>query len=199
MTVAAGHGLLARLERAVASHAPTLADAADDVRRAAVAAILRGDNAGSADLLFIKRAVFEGDPWSGQVALPGGRHEPADASLAHTAMRETHEEIGADLGAVARLVGALDELHPRTAVLPPIVVRPHLFVAEQPLILSLSEEVADVVWVPLATLLDPATRQVSEVAPRGYRMRVPSYVVGEHVIWGMTERILDGLLGLVRE
>ena len=159
---------------------------------------LRGDDAGSADLLFIKRAVFEGDPWSGQVALPGGRHEPADASLVDTAVRETHEEIGTDLGTVARLVGALDELHPRTALLPPIVVRPHVFVAEHPLILTLSNEVAGTFWVPLATLLDPATQRVSEVAPRGYRMRVPSYVVGEHVIWGMTQRILDGLLALVR-
>lgn len=196
--MAAPDGLLARLEHAVAAHHASRADAADDVRRAAVAAILRADDTGSADLLFIKRAVFEGDPWSGQIALPGGRHEPADASLVDTAMRETHEEIGADLASVARLVGALDELHPRTSVLPPIVVRPHVFVAEHPIVLSLSDEVADAFWVPLVTLLDPSTHRASEVTPRGYRMRVPSYVVGEHVIWGMTERILDGLLGMIR-
>lgn len=191
-------GSLARLERAVASHTPALADAGRDVRRAAVAVILRADNTGSADLLFIKRAVFAGDPWSGQVAFPGGRHEPGDASLVDTAVRETREELGADLASAGRLVGALDELHPRTPLLPPIVVRPHVFVTEQALALTFSAEVADAFWVPLATLLDPATRTEREVSPRGHRMRVPSFVVGEHVIWGMTERILDGLLGLLR-
>jgi hypothetical protein len=69
-----------------------------------------------------------GDPWSGHVAFPGGRAEPGDASPWHTAARETWEETGLDLLAAGRLLGTLDELYPRTPVLPPVVVRPHVAV-----------------------------------------------------------------------
>ena len=191
--------LAARLDsltQRIAALEPALADAAPDVRRAAVAAVLRPDAAGSADLLFIQRAVYPGDPWSGQIAFPGGRWESADASLAHTAVRETREELGADLATVATLIGTLDEIHPRTPVLPPIVVRPHVFVLHGPFDIAMSDEVADTFWVPLATLLDPATRGRHQVEARGSRFTMPAFAVGERVIWGMTERILSQLLGL---
>lgn len=186
---------LARLEAALATRPAALADADASVRRAAVALVLRPRDT-ALDLLLIQRAVFEGDPWSGQVALPGGRANAADASLVHTAMRETHEETGLDLARGARLLGQLDELHPRTPVLPPIVVRPHVFAlaADQPL--TISDEVAHAFWVPLATLRDPATAQESRIRVRDAWWRVPSYVVESRVVWGMTERMLRQLLTL---
>src|SRR3989337_2808027 len=67
------------------------------VRKAAVALIFRSGADGQPELLFIKRADYPGDPWSGQVAFPGGREEPGDSSLADTAVRETREEAGSDL------------------------------------------------------------------------------------------------------
>lgn len=176
---------------------PVLAEAAPDVRRAAVAAVLRPDGAGSADVLYIQRAVYPGDPWSGQVAFPGGRHEASDASLVETAIRETREELGGDLARAARYVGHLDEIHPRTPVLPPIVVRPHVFVLEQSLDVTPTAEVADAFWVPLAVLLDPATQGRETVEGRGgVRYRMPAFRVGERVIWGMTERITCQLIGV---
>ena len=77
-------------------------------RRAAVALILR-DGAAGIELLFIRRAEHPMDPWSGQMAFPGGRAEPGDRDLEATAIRETLEEIGLDLGEAERL-GALDEV-----------------------------------------------------------------------------------------
>ena len=188
--------LLEPLVQRVAALTPALAVAAPDVRRAAVAAVLRPDAHGSADLLFIQRAVYEGDPWSGQVAFPGGRLEPDDASLVETAVRETREELGGDLTGAARLVGTLDEIHPRTPLLPPIVVRPHVFVLHRDLDLAPTAEVAAAFWVPLATLLDPATRGRRTVEVRGARFDMMAFAVGDRVIWGMTERILSQLLGL---
>jgi hypothetical protein len=60
--------------------------------------------------------------------------------------------------------------------------------------LALSGEVAEAFWVPLATLQSPSVRRESEVSARGQVWRVNSLVVREHVIWGMTERILQSLL-----
>ena len=52
------------------------------------------------EMLFVKRSVYPGDPWSGQVAFPGGKAEP-DEAFTETAIRETQEEIGIDLNECA--------------------------------------------------------------------------------------------------
>src|SRR5204863_2744545 len=97
---------------------------------AAVAVILRDGDEG-VEALFIQRAVRVGDVWSGQIAFPGGRREPTDADLLTTAVRETVEEVGADLSSAERL-GVLDDLHPRTPVLPQLVVRPCVYALAAP-------------------------------------------------------------------
>jgi 8-oxo-dGTP pyrophosphatase MutT (NUDIX family) len=203
--------LVARVARALAARPGGRArvdDADPPPRRAAVALVLRpAPNASAApagaadalDLLFVQRAVYPGDPWSGHVAFPGGRAEPGDADLWHTAARETWEETGLDLRAEHPL-GALDELYPRTPVLPPVVVRPYVAVlgpsaAAGPL--TLSAELADAFWVPLAALAEPGVDAEREVAARDATLRVPSYAVAGRTVWGMTERILRQFLGVL--
>jgi len=180
--------------------AATLAErpgaAADDdgaPARAAVAITLR-PAADGVDLLLIRRAERVGDPWSGQIALPGGRWSPNDESLLHTALRETWEETGVDLAAGGLVLGTLDELRPRTAALPAIIVTPVVVALEAPVSLLLSDEVAEAFWVPLDLLRAPETSRESQVRVRGATWKVPSFVVHEHVVWGMTERILRQLL-----
>lgn len=169
-------------------------------RRAAVALVLRVRDAGpdvGPELLLVKRAEYPGDPWSGHVALPGGRREPGDASLWHTAARETWEETGLDLLARGRLLGALDELSPRTPVLPPIVVRPYVAAAVADGALALSGELAAAFWVPLAHFAAPGVSAERVVRVRGAERVVPSYAYAGHTIWGMTERILRQFFVLV--
>jgi 8-oxo-dGTP pyrophosphatase MutT (NUDIX family) len=153
----------------------------------AAVAVLLHDGAEGLEALFIHRAERAGDTWSGQIAFPGGRHEPSDTDLRATAIRETREEVGVDLTA-AEPLGVLDDMYPRTPVLPPVVVRPFVFgVLERPPI-TVSDEVQDAFWVPLRELTAPGAR--SEVRS------LPAYVVGNHTIWGMTERILSNLLSI---
>lgn len=128
------------------------------------------------------------------MALPGGRWSPNDLSLLGTALRETWEETGIDLAATGLVLGTLDELHPRTATLPSIIVTPVVVAIDVPAPLVLSDEVADAFWVPLELLREPASTRESEVHARGATFRVPSFVLGEHVVWGLTERILRQLL-----
>src|SRR5213596_3679172 len=66
-------------------------------RFAAILLLLRMGEHGDPELLMIKRADAEGDPWSGHIACPGGRMEPGDHDLEQTAIRETWEETGVDL------------------------------------------------------------------------------------------------------
>jgi 8-oxo-dGTP pyrophosphatase MutT (NUDIX family) len=170
-------------------------------REAAVAAVLRVDEtvAGGVELLFIRRAEFAGDPWSGQIAFPGGRREPGDASLRETAVRETREELALDLALDGRLLGTLDDLNPRNPALPAIVVRPFVFAAAPRAPLMPSHEVAAALWMPVSALLAREASVLSVVRPRGVDMHVPSVVHGGHVIWGMTERMLRQLLARFAE
>jgi len=163
---------------------------------AAVAILLHEGGAGL-EVLFIHRAVRAGDTWSGQIAFPGGRREPSDADLLATAIRETREEIGVDLTAAERL-GVLDDLYPRTPVLPPVVVRPFVFALTARPPTTLNAEVQDAFWVSFRALEGPGVRGEVSIDHPGIPRRVlPAYVLGNRTIWGMSERILTSLITLI--
>ncbi len=160
-------------------------------RLAAVAAVLRVVS--EPELLFIKRADAEHDPWSGHVAFPGGRIETRDASLEATAIRETFEELALDL-TQGRMLGQLDDLAPRSRSLPPIIVRPFVAVVAPDVSFVASREVASMFWVPLSQLQheDAKTEHVLQV--NGVTARFPAYRIDTHIVWGLTERIVRQLL-----
>ena len=190
------HEEVARLARRLAARPGALAGATEEVRRAAVLLVLRPDDAGGLDLLFIKRADYPGDPWSGQVAFPGGRHEPQDPSLQETALRETWEETGLDVARDGVVLGTLDELWPRNPVLPPIVVRPYVAAVRPSAPLVLSEEVAAAFWAPLVLLRHPDATFEAAVVVRGEEHRVAALRHADYTIWGMTERIFRNFLAV---
>jgi 8-oxo-dGTP pyrophosphatase MutT (NUDIX family) len=185
---------VAAVRAALAGHLPR-EERAPEARPAAVALVLSEMPEGLA-ALFIERATRADDPWSGQIALPGGRRDPQDADLLATAMRETLEETGVDLGVAERL-GTLDDLYPRTPHLPPVVVRPFVFSVEYAPALVSSHEVTSAFWVPLSVLRSPEARKEVTLLLRGERLSFAAYALGEHVIWGMTERIITPFLDLV--
>jgi 8-oxo-dGTP pyrophosphatase MutT (NUDIX family) len=166
--------------------------------RAAVAIILRASPASGLELLLILRAERAGDPWSGQVALPGGRRDASDATLQDTAIRETLEETGIDLNASGVILGSIDDLQPRTPTLPPIVVTPFVAAVSHDVAIEPSPEVADAFWVPWSTFANPDVVDESTVKVRGSEWHVSSYVIGQRIVWGMTERMLRQLAGRVR-
>jgi 8-oxo-dGTP pyrophosphatase MutT (NUDIX family) len=159
---------------------------------AAVVGVLRpGD---PADLLFIRRAEVEGDPWSGHVAFPGGRVDPGDGDPWATAAREAREELGLDLAGVGRRLGNL----PGQATLPLRGRRMlvHAFVHALPADPALvsNGEVHHTLWIPVGELLDGAGRGEVSWTWQGQTHLLPCRRLHGEVLWGMTLRMVEDLL-----
>jgi 8-oxo-dGTP pyrophosphatase MutT (NUDIX family) len=187
---------LDEVREALARRTPTLeSDRAPDgtrKKRAAVAMILRPARTdGRSEVLFIERARFAGDPWSGHMAFPGGRVESDDDDPRAAAERETLEEVSVSL-AGAELLGQLDDLRGRHAGREiPMVISAYVYLCRDPAPLEPNHEVAHAFWFPVSDLLDPARRDHYEI--RG--LRFPGVLVGQpgrHVVWGLTYRFLEG-------
>ena len=165
---------------------------------AAVALIVRGVT--ELEALLIKRAHSERDPWSGHMALPGGRRDDDDETLLATAIRETREEVGLDLDRHARLLGRLDAIGPASRKLPPLMVTPFVFgVTNEAEAYVASPEVADVFWVPVRELSSPDVRSTVEIPLPGGPREFPCYRVAGEVVWGLTYRMLEQFLEIYAE
>lgn len=152
----------------------------------------------SPELLFIKRSDKSDDPWSGQMAFPGGKREAVDASLRQAAMRETLEEIGLDLLEVEYL-GELSHQRARGGgqVLD-MIVAPFVFGIDRTPDFTPSDEVADVVWSSLPAMFHgenyiPEHRvfKNSKSVFNGYHLS------NRHFVWGLTYRTLQSLFGVI--
>lgn len=197
LEVLLAHPDIVKLRSALDSHSAVRSEREEGVRRAAVALIIRAGKDGLPELLFIKRAEYPADPWSGQIAFPGGREEAGDPTLADTAIRETREETGIDLVSDATVIGTLDDLRPQTVKLPAVIVRPYVVLLNRFEPLLLSDEVALAFWVPLEAFKDTPSWRDTEVLARGVQLNARAFHHQGQVIWGMTERILGQLLALL--
>jgi 8-oxo-dGTP pyrophosphatase MutT (NUDIX family) len=185
------------IRRRLDAHTPARVQAAG-AARAGVALVLQ-PSTDDIDLLMIRRATREGDPWSGHMALPGGRQHERDRDIIETAARETAEEVGVDLPAHGELLGALDELQAVARVRPlPLVISPLVWVLRRPVALVPNHvEVAEAVWVPLSFLRSDAARGTYERTLDGVGGSYPAFQYQDYTIWGLTHRILEGFLELM--
>ena len=173
-------------------------------RNAAVALVLRVPR-GVADptvrccrVLAIRRSESPRDPWSGQMALPGGSLDPADDGLLAAAVRETWEETGLLLDAGRALLGRIETVRPLGARLPSLSIWPFVFRAGADAAARVaSPEVASVHWFPLNELADPENRGSHRWRDGGLVRRFPCIRVEGRVIWGLTYRILTRFLEAV--
>ncbi len=167
-------------------------------RHAAVALILREKPGAEVDILFIRRAERNGDPWSGHMAFPGGHLEAADASLKKAAIRETSEEIGIDLTA-ARYLGPLDhqDANPRGRNLN-MLIAPHVFVLDSAQSPSLNYEVAETVWTPFNPIFAGDNHTTEERIISGEPTAFGGYrIKGQHFVWGLTYRMLHSFCSVI--
>ena len=165
-------------------------------RLSSVMIILYPDAAGKINTIFTKRATYKG-VHSAQIAFPGGKSEPRDPSLLHTALRETQEEIGVTIPE-GGILGKLTDLFvpPSNFIISPYVA----FLPSPPVTCADSCEVAEIFSVPVADFLGPeAAIEQTCLTALGDHRPMPGYKFGEHFIWGATAMIFSELLWVIRQ
>lgn len=156
-----------------------------DEDRAAVMIILCED--GELEALYIRRAVNPMDPWSGQIAFPGGRTKMQDVDIIETAIREAWEEVGIEVKR-EDVIGILGVFQPANE--PKLKVYPVIAKLKFKPEVKLSNEVTDYMWIPIKRLC------LSEVEIDG--RRVEGYRYGSYIIWGLTARITKRLIEILK-
>lgn len=158
--------------------------------RPAAVLVLVGEGPSGPEVVFVERAATL-RTHANQIAFPGGAADPGDADLVATALREAEEEIGVPAPAV-QVLGLLPAAHVAVSGFDVTAVvgwwrEPGPAESVDP------REVAAVHVVAVDVLTDPALR-ASVRHPAGYTG--PAFEVGDHLIWGLTAHLLDGVLGL---
>ncbi len=187
-----------QIRTALAQYTPQEIDGSS-FARASVALVLREMGRVGAEFLVIHRAHRSGDPWSGHMALPGGRQHLEDADLAQTAERETREEVGLDLGLYGQPMGQLDDLQAvGRGRLMDMVIRPFVYELKTPVDLVVDRsEVQSAFWISLSSLRRGDVHGTYRYHLLGGTHEFPAFVYANYTIWGLTHRILTGFLDLL--
>lgn len=169
------------------------------MKQAAVSAVLRQRGPQGPELLFIRRAEHPSDPWSGHMAFPGGRVDGGDRDPLAAAIREADEELALDLTRDARRLGDLSHVMAMAHGKPlPMVIHPFVFELTAEPELRPNREVGEVLWVPLEHFIDEANRTTLEWKRAGVPIRLPCYRWDGKPIWGLTLKMVDELVSIIR-
>ncbi len=143
-------------------------------------------------LLFTKRSE-EVKYHKGEISFPGGVVDEEDSELISTALREAFEEIGLKESDV-QIIGVLDDI----VTITEFIVTPIVGLFPYPYPFKISEvEIAELIEVPLASLLDEECFSEREIIREGQKEIVYAYQYEKHIIWGATARILKQFLDLI--
>jgi 8-oxo-dGTP pyrophosphatase MutT (NUDIX family) len=161
----------------------------DETASAAVAILVKeGDD--DLELFLVKRAEVEGDPWSGDMAFPGGKRSPEDKNIYETAKRELWEETGIDLKELEP-IGVMQSEN--SSVKSQITVQPIIFHFENISNIKLSHELQSYIWAPLKRLETTKTQGIVK------GLRVPIYKFKNETIWGLTFNMLNRIIETLKD
>ncbi len=169
-------------------------------RRAAIAVVLRRGPEGD-EIALMRRTERPGDPWSGDVCLPGGFVDADDASVLVAAVRETREELALDLGGAEPLGRLPTRPGPPWDRWTNFAVTPLVFrFSGDPTLTPEAGEVVSARWIPVARLRDPDAHEHFWWTFRPWRrvplplpFRMRRVVVDDYDVWGLTFDALETL------
>lgn len=164
-----------------------------DARVAAVLILLYPDK-GVIHTLFMQRHNYDG-VHGGQISFPGGKTEPSDTDIIHTALREAEEETGVDRSAIS-VIGTLTPLFIPVSNM---IVTPVIgWTKEKPAFVHQPEEVVYLIEAELKRFLDPGIIKIKPFEIRGELIDIRYFDYEGHVIWGATAMILNELLTIIK-
>ena len=168
----------------------TLLDPGGELVASAVLVMLC-ERDGDYGIWFIRRTEYRDDAFSGHVAFPGGKKKRSDATLVDTAFREAGEELGFDAGKETEILGEMDFVRPYTSSVRRYAVKPFVAVIDGGVEFVPNYEVSEFFWVPVSHLVDPENRDVRKRKRDGKTIDDHVFAYRNHIIWGLTGRILD--------
>jgi ADP-ribose pyrophosphatase len=153
-----------------------------EAKIAAVGIILKDDS-----VLLIKRKENSKDPWSGDIALPGGRKKDKDKDLFDTVKREIKEEVGLNVEEL-KFLGELHFFTPRSKRVPKIKVKPFIFLMDKNMEINKGEEIEEIFWANIKEFVK------KRMLIKKINSRRQAFLYKDYIIWGLTYRILRELI-----
>lgn len=165
-------------------------------KQAAVLSVFYPGREGETRFVLILRKTYKG-VHSNQVGFPGGRVEEDDRDLAHTALRETEEEVGIPQDEV-QIVREMTRLY-----IPPsnFWVHPFMGVMEKtPVLVPQEEEVEAVLEIKLEDFMNDSCL-IRETLSTSYaeEIEVPAFLLNNYVVWGATAMMLSEMKEILRQ
>lgn len=164
-----------------------------DYLEAVVAILLWEEPRSGLQTLLVQRVERDGDPWSGQIGLPGGRIKKAEFPR-DAIRREVEEEVGISLETVGFELGTLPIGHPMRRT--EMGVQPWVYGLRTKPEITIGDEIASSFWVNLAEL--PTKKGTSQITIRDWSRNVDAFLVDGKVVWGFTYRVLTELLPILK-
>lgn len=156
----------------------------------AAVAILVKPKQNDLEFFLVKRAEVDDDPWSGDMAFPGGKKNPQDQSLVDTAVREVLEETSIDLNQ-EKVIGFMEPVY--SSVRKSLAVQPVVYRFDDYPKVELNYELTKFLWAPLSEIIEGKTN----ATVKGWEG--PVYKVQGETVWGLTFRMLEKILKLLEE
>jgi len=179
-------------QRATLSVTPELIDNGSLIPAAVLVALYAKD--GDYCVLLNKRSE-EVEHHKGEISFPGGAKDPEDKNFLDTALRETEEEMGINRNDVT-ILGELDEVVTRSnfhvKVFVGSIVYPYSFKPS-------AVEIDEVLEVPIKSLNDPSTWRIETRMEDGLPVSTRSYAYKDHLVFGVTARILQQFLEVLAD
>jgi 8-oxo-dGTP pyrophosphatase MutT (NUDIX family) len=151
--------------------------------------IALAEGVGGAEVLLTKRSMVMRNH-RGEISFPGGRIDPGESPL-DAALREAHEEVGL-VSELVRPIGELDHLNAvvsRSYIVPVVA---HL--VERVELEPASHEVDRVMWVPIATLLQPGAYRAERWGRTPTDRLIHFFELDDETVWGATAHLLVEML-----
>ena len=167
---------------------------ASNPKKAAVLALFYPNQQNETCFLLTQRASYKGTH-SAQISFPGGKVEEADLNLAHTALRETYEEVGVDQDKITIIREITDVYIPPSNFL----ATPFLAYSDTKPTLKTNHEVAHTFDVKVADLLDDSNiSSININTSYAKNINVPCFKLNDYIVWGATAMILNEIKELLK-